>query len=127
MKPIPENRRWQEHRENPPEATQPPVRVQEIEVVVVEESPIINARYEGVCRACGRPIQLGMPITRHAYANCWVHVECRQAPVDGSLPARYPGFCRVCRQTIQVGELIVRDAALGWVHRQCLRIYRART
>jgi len=117
MKPIPANKRWLEEREKHPEGMPPaPPQIQ----VVVLAMPALEARYEGTCPACGRAIQPGMPITRHAQQPRWVHRECWEAPIrQNSLPARYEGFCRACRQTIQVGELITHDSARGWIHLHC--------
>jgi hypothetical protein len=120
MKPIPVNKRWLEARENHPEGMPPAPSPIPVEVVVLA-MPVLEARYEGTCPACGRAIQPGMPITRHAQrTRRWVHLECREAPLQhNSLPARYEGFCRACRQPIQVGEMITDDPARGWIHLRC--------
>ena len=120
MKPIPENRRWQEERQRNPDRAIPMSPQQSEVIIVLAEPPVIPARYAGVCPACGRTIQLGAPITRHIHLNRWVHQECRNAPIgQAGIPARYPGFCRACRRAIQVGEPIVRHALRGWVHLHC--------
>jgi hypothetical protein len=119
MKPIPANHRWLEVRENHPEGMPPTPPEVPVEIVVLA-MPVLEARYAGTCPACGRAIQPGMPITRHAQQPRWVHVECREAPLrQNSLPARYEGFCRVCQQAILVGEMITHDSARGWVHLRC--------
>lgn len=119
MKPIPENRRWQEERAKHPDGLPPPPPEESI-LIVLGELPVIPARYAGICQACGRVIQPGMPITRHAHLPLWVHQECRNTAVErAGIPARYPGVCRACRRTIQVGELITRHATRGWIHLSC--------
>ncbi|MEN3000656.1 MAG: hypothetical protein ABDI19_02305 [Armatimonadota bacterium] len=122
MKPIPENRRWQEERARHPEG-QPPVPIQEDGVVVVVVGPpVIPARYAGTCPACRNAIEPGMPITLHTHLSRWVHLECRNMPLQQvSTPARYPGRCRACLRPIQVGEMIAWDATHRWVHQECLR------
>ncbi len=121
MKPIPENRRWQEERANHPEGLPQPSDEESL-TIWGSRLPVIPARYAGVCLACGRVIQPGMPITRHAIAPTWVHQECQNTPVaQRGIPARYQGFCRACQRAIQIGELIARDAHWGWVHQECIR------
>lgn len=121
MKPIPENRRWQEERANHPEDL-PQSPDEETLMIWGSHLLVIPARYTSICPACGRTIQPGMPITRHAIAPTWVHQECQSAPVaQRGIPARYQGFCQVCQRAIQVGELIARDAQWGWVHQECVR------
>lgn len=125
MKPIPENRRWQEERARHPNGLPPILPVEET-IIIVAEPPIISARYEGTCPACRRAIQPGMSITRHAHIHRWVHLECRNAPVEQApIPARYAGFCRVCQQPIQVGEPIIRHARRGWIHQHCAQMLAA--
>ncbi|MCS7066424.1 MAG: hypothetical protein NZL85_09155 [Fimbriimonadales bacterium] len=121
MKPIPENRRWQEERAKHPDGLPPSPEAVSVMVVVTEPSVVI-ARYTGTCLACRQAIQPGMPITRHAHLHRWVHEQCRDAQVDSlAFPARYRGFCRACHRPIQVGDMIARDADWGWVHQECLR------
>jgi len=135
-KPIPINRRWLQNRQaqQAQSGSAEQARQDDLEAVValVREylgneplvaDPIIPARYEGQCVACGEPIRVGNQITRHPLWGVWVHAACRnqqqRALTRYTIPARYPGICRYCRQAINLGERITRHARYGWIHDAC--------
>lgn len=85
---------------------------------------VIAARFASGCVACGNPIRVGDPITRHARWGNWVHVDCCQSQSRApfrSLVARYSGVCRLCRQPILQGATITMLRGYGWVHLECAR------